>query len=143
MIEHSSFSLILFLNSIQESGASAGRDLARLRKPIEQVRLPALDEYKEALQSRGAHLGDQGVLIETVGAGQTLAEHNPDVAFNPASVMKLATSLVALSRLGPDYRSYKLPRPASSTLIAQLEGSGVEGGAITMFALRRSGNATK
>ncbi|HSO73196.1 MAG TPA: D-alanyl-D-alanine carboxypeptidase [Blastocatellia bacterium] len=131
--------LILLLPiSIQESGASAGVGLARLRKTIEQVRLPALDEYKEALQSRGAQLGDQGVLIETVGAGQTLAEHNADVAFNPASVMKLATSLVALSRLGPDYR-YRTNFLAGGKLDShsrKLEGDlVVEGGADPMFAL--------
>lgn len=56
------------------------------------------------LASRGQRLEDQGVLIETLNNRQTLAEHNPDITFNPASVMKLATSLVALSKLGPDYR---------------------------------------
>lgn len=110
--------------------------VARVPKTNEQVRLLALDEYKETLQSRGAQLSDQGVLIETSDAGQTLAEHNADVAFNPASVMKLATSLVALSRLGPDYR-YRTDFLADGRLDSRmLEGDlVVDGGADPMFAL--------
>src|SRR5215210_2832060 len=34
-----------------------------------------------------------GVLIETLDGSRTLASLNPDVAFNPASLVKLATSL--------------------------------------------------
>ncbi|MFY9610303.1 MAG: D-alanyl-D-alanine carboxypeptidase [Blastocatellia bacterium] len=131
--------LILVLPiSIQESGASAGMSGAHAPKTNEQVGLLALDEYKEALQSRGAQLSDQGVLIEASDSGQTLAAHNADVAFNPASVMKLATSLVALSRLGPDYR-YRTNFLADGKLdfdSRKLEGDlVVDGGADPMFAL--------
>jgi len=70
----------------------------------QQTELRSFSEYKEILASRGQRLEDQGVLIETLSDEQTLAEHNPDITFNPASVMKLATSFVALSKLGPDYR---------------------------------------
>jgi D-alanyl-D-alanine carboxypeptidase/D-alanyl-D-alanine-endopeptidase (penicillin-binding protein 4) len=112
--------------------------LTRAPRTLEQVRLPALDEYKETLHSRGAQLGDQGVLIETSDGNQTLAEHNADVAFNPASVMKLATSLVALSRLGPDYR-YRTNFLFDGKLDAdsrKLEGDlVVDGGADPMFAI--------
>jgi D-alanyl-D-alanine carboxypeptidase len=73
-------------------------------RPKQQTQLRALSEYKEVLAARGQRLEDQGVLIETLNDEQTLAEHNPDITFNPASVMKLATSFVALSKLGPDYR---------------------------------------
>jgi D-alanyl-D-alanine carboxypeptidase/D-alanyl-D-alanine-endopeptidase (penicillin-binding protein 4) len=69
-----------------------------------QTQLHALSEYKEDLASRGQNLADQGVMIESLDGQQIFAEHNPDITFNPASVMKLATSLVALSKLGPDYR---------------------------------------
>jgi D-alanyl-D-alanine carboxypeptidase/D-alanyl-D-alanine-endopeptidase (penicillin-binding protein 4) len=37
-------------------------------------------------------------------AGEILAEYNADRPFNPASVVKVATSLTAISRLGPDFR---------------------------------------
>ena len=44
------------------------------------------------------------MLIETLAPGRVIASHNADKLFNPASIVKLATSLVALKRLGPDYR---------------------------------------
>jgi len=45
-----------------------------------------------------------GVLIETLDGGRTLAALNADATFNPASLVKLATSLVALKKLGKDFR---------------------------------------
>lgn len=47
--------------------------------------------------------GLQGVLAETV-EGSTLASQSADERFNPASSIKLATTLVALQNLGPEYR---------------------------------------
>lgn len=45
-----------------------------------------------------------GVLIETLEGSRTLASLNAEVAFNPASLVKLSTSLVALKKLGKDFR---------------------------------------
>jgi len=45
-----------------------------------------------------------GVLIETLDGQRTYAALNTDVTFNPASLIKLATSLVALKKLGANYR---------------------------------------
>jgi serine-type D-Ala-D-Ala carboxypeptidase/endopeptidase (penicillin-binding protein 4) len=45
-----------------------------------------------------------GVLIETLDGKRALASLNADVTFNPASLVKLATSLVALKKLGANYR---------------------------------------
>jgi D-alanyl-D-alanine carboxypeptidase/D-alanyl-D-alanine-endopeptidase (penicillin-binding protein 4) len=45
-----------------------------------------------------------GILIETLDGTRVYASHNPDKTFNPASLMKLATTLAVLRRLGPDYR---------------------------------------
>ena len=45
-----------------------------------------------------------GVLVETADGRQTFAALNADTPFNPASLVKLATTLVALRRLGKDYR---------------------------------------
>jgi len=54
---------------------------------------------------RGDDPARHGVLVEPCsGGGVTLAEDNPDVAFNPASLVKLSTSLAALKKLGKDYR---------------------------------------
>lgn len=53
---------------------------------------------------RGVDASEHGVLIETLDGRQVFAAHNADVAFNPASLVKLATSLVALRKLGKDFR---------------------------------------
>lgn len=44
------------------------------------------------------------VLVETLAPGRVITSHNADKLFNPASIIKLATSLAALRKLGPDYR---------------------------------------
>ncbi len=45
-----------------------------------------------------------GVLIEAVDKKRVFASHNADHAFNPASLTKLATTLVALRKLGANSR---------------------------------------
>jgi D-alanyl-D-alanine carboxypeptidase/D-alanyl-D-alanine-endopeptidase (penicillin-binding protein 4) len=47
--------------------------------------------------------GVQGVLVETL-SGKVVASQLEDKQFNPASAVKLATSLVALRTLGPNHR---------------------------------------
>ncbi|MGA9768092.1 MAG: D-alanyl-D-alanine carboxypeptidase [Blastocatellia bacterium] len=105
--------------------------------PQLHIALHSLSEYKDDLASRGQSLDDQGVLIESLDGRQSFAEHNPDITFNPASVMKLATSLVALSKLGPDYR-YRtnfLADGAIDKAARRLEGDlVVEGNADPMFS---------
>ncbi len=64
----------------------------------------ALEEYKKTILARWQRLEDQGVLIETLDGTQAIAELNADTPFNPASVMKLATSLVALEKFSPAHR---------------------------------------
>jgi len=54
--------------------------------------------------SREKELERHGVLIETLDGQRTLASHNADIAFNPASLLKLAISLLALHKLGPEHR---------------------------------------
>jgi serine-type D-Ala-D-Ala carboxypeptidase/endopeptidase (penicillin-binding protein 4) len=44
------------------------------------------------------------LLVQSVDGRVTLAEHNADVTYNPASLVKLSTSLVALRKLGKDFR---------------------------------------
>lgn len=54
--------------------------------------------------SRGEEPESHGVMIETLDHNRLLAAHNPDEPFNPASLIKLSTSLVALRMKGADYR---------------------------------------
>ncbi|MCA1630668.1 MAG: D-alanyl-D-alanine carboxypeptidase [Acidobacteria bacterium] len=54
--------------------------------------------------SRGEEPEKQGVLVESWDGRQVYASHNADTQFNPASLVKLATTLFALRRLGADHR---------------------------------------
>lgn len=64
---------------------------------------PLVAAYAESLALRGFSAENQGFIVATM-KGEILGEHNADRLFNPASVTKVATSLTAISRLGPDFR---------------------------------------
>jgi D-alanyl-D-alanine carboxypeptidase/D-alanyl-D-alanine-endopeptidase (penicillin-binding protein 4) len=53
---------------------------------------------------RGDDPTRHALLVQSFDGGVTLAEHNADVAYNPASLVKLTTTLVALNKLGRNYR---------------------------------------
>ena len=55
------------------------------------------------LALRGFSLESQGVLIESLDGRNVYADLNSNVGFNPASVIKVATSFAALSKFGPEY----------------------------------------
>jgi D-alanyl-D-alanine carboxypeptidase/D-alanyl-D-alanine-endopeptidase (penicillin-binding protein 4) len=64
---------------------------------------PLVLAYGGSLQARGFDPADQGFIVSTM-EGEILAEHNADRGFNPASVIKLATSMATLAKLRPDFR---------------------------------------
>jgi len=64
---------------------------------------PLVAAYEDSLASFGFSAENQGFIVATM-KGEVLAEHNADRLFNPASVTKVATSLTAISRLGPDFK---------------------------------------
>jgi D-alanyl-D-alanine carboxypeptidase/D-alanyl-D-alanine-endopeptidase (penicillin-binding protein 4) len=100
--------------------------------------LQAVESLKSTVQSQGHNLERQGILIETLDGHLTLASENADVLFNPASVMKVATSLVALAKFGPDhrYRTEVLADGHIDRRARLLEGDLViDGSADPMFAL--------
>lgn len=71
-----------------------------------EMRRSIVPQYDVALWygARGEEPEKHGVLIQTLDGKRVFASHNADTTFNPASLVKLATALVALKRLGPDYR---------------------------------------
>ena len=64
----------------------------------------ALKAFTSRLAAEGRNESEHGVYVETLEGAEPIAAFNEDTPFNPASVMKLATSLAALDRLGSDYR---------------------------------------
>ena len=72
--------------------------------PPRQLESAALQHWSRRLRRHRYNLDKQGILVESLDGRTILAQLNPATPLNPASVMKLATSLVALARLGPDYR---------------------------------------
>ena len=59
--------------------------------------------YLNNLSRRGFRLDTQGLLIESLDASTVYADLNSTVGFNPASVIKIATSFAVLRKLGPEY----------------------------------------
>src|SRR5262245_56650310 len=64
----------------------------------------ALVAFTTRIQAEGRDWRRHGVYVESIENGETVAALNEDVAFNPASVIKLATTLAALERLGPNQK---------------------------------------
>lgn len=71
-----------------------------------EMRQPIVPQFDVALWygARGEEPEKHGVLIQSLDGGRVYASHNADTQFNPASLVKLTTTLVALKRLGADYR---------------------------------------
>lgn len=82
------------------SGGS--HSLNRVATP-ERMESPALEKSLAKLRRRYSR-ENQGILVESLDGSKILAEFNADVTFNPASVMKLATSFAALAHFGADHR---------------------------------------
>lgn len=61
-------------------------------------------DLRLALQKARVPLADVGIWVSPVdNVKRPTLSHNPDVAMNPASVMKLVTAFATLDRLGPAY----------------------------------------
>src|SRR3712207_5212044 len=68
---------------------------------VPPVPIPAVDVAVWYME-HGEQPEHHGVFIEAMDGKRVFASHNADTTFNPASIVKLATSLIALRRLGPD-----------------------------------------
>lgn len=61
------------------------------------------DTIKYELELAGIPESSVGVVIEQVDSGEPALTHNADIAFVPASTMKVLTTYAALELLGPSY----------------------------------------
>ena len=91
-----------------ETDAGAAEEATRPRlanaAPLDPPPLnPLVAAYTDSLAAFGFSAENQGFIVTTL-KGEVLAEHNADRLYNPASVTKIATSLTAISRLGPDFK---------------------------------------
>ncbi|MFW5453416.1 D-alanyl-D-alanine carboxypeptidase/D-alanyl-D-alanine endopeptidase [Thioalkalivibrio sulfidiphilus] len=75
--------------------------LAGLNTASAQNLLPA--QVNRVIQAHGMDPARVAIWVQPVNADKPWLAHNPDTALNPASVIKLATSLAALEVLGPAY----------------------------------------
>ena len=79
-----------------EAGPAMGAVLKRRAAPT----FDAAEWYAARNEEPEKH----GVLIEALDQTSVFASHNADTGFNPASLIKLSTSLAVLKKLGADYR---------------------------------------
>ncbi len=77
-------------------------DISAQEKPL----VPEAPDFDAAnwFAGRAAEPEMQAALVETLEPGKKFAEYNTDKVFNPASLVKLATTFAALKKLGADYR---------------------------------------
>jgi serine-type D-Ala-D-Ala carboxypeptidase/endopeptidase (penicillin-binding protein 4) len=104
---------------LRQDDAPAATPSSRLATPLwspRRVPQPLVDAVgAQRLQARldGAIGGSQSCVVVAGGTG-IIAAHNPDAAVVPASTEKIATGLVALSTLGPDFKyETKVVAPAA------------------------------
>jgi D-alanyl-D-alanine carboxypeptidase/D-alanyl-D-alanine-endopeptidase (penicillin-binding protein 4) len=71
--------------------------------PISPTQITLTEQAGSTPAESQVMYGLQGVLVETLD-GKTVAVQAADENFNPASVIKLATALVALKTFGPQHR---------------------------------------
>lgn len=64
----------------------------------------SLNQYVDRLMEAGYNWRQHGVYVETLTDSEPVAMLNETAEFNPASVIKLATTLAALDKLGLNYR---------------------------------------
>jgi len=97
--------LLLFWPIQAQESISNGDNHNGTVQAIVPARFSTVSEtnYLNNLSHRGYKLDTQGLLIESLDASTVYADLNSDVGFNPASVIKIATSFAALTRFGPEY----------------------------------------
>ncbi|HEX8424480.1 MAG TPA: D-alanyl-D-alanine carboxypeptidase [Pyrinomonadaceae bacterium] len=101
------YSLTMVKRAGQRVASAVENSLGDEQPALEaQVRKPIVPQFDVALWygARGEEPEKHGVLIQSLDGERVFASHNADTTFNPASLVKLTTTLLALKRLGADYR---------------------------------------
>jgi len=90
------------------SKSTSAKNLSRAKSASSRKRVASAVRTKKRSRSRvskrSRYIPERvatGALIEPLKGGEPVLSQNPDEMFNPASVAKLATSLLALDLLGP------------------------------------------
>jgi serine-type D-Ala-D-Ala carboxypeptidase/endopeptidase (penicillin-binding protein 4) len=87
------------------------------------ARSPLLPERVVALLNEARLPQDAlGVIVLRASDGATVLSHRANVAMQPASTLKVLTSIVALERLGPSYRANTELRSAAAIAAGTLTG---------------------
>jgi D-alanyl-D-alanine carboxypeptidase/D-alanyl-D-alanine-endopeptidase (penicillin-binding protein 4) len=105
LLSTTSLILLLFCSiQAQEVRTSSNTPNGEIRPAaVERLLTVSGTNYLNQLALRGFSLGSQGVLIESLDGRTCFADLNSNIGFNPASVIKVATSFAALSKFGPEY----------------------------------------
>jgi D-alanyl-D-alanine carboxypeptidase/D-alanyl-D-alanine-endopeptidase (penicillin-binding protein 4) len=105
LLSTTSLILLLFWPIQAQEPFTSADNPAGTVQPVSPARFSTISEtnYLNNLALRGYKLDTQGLLIESLDAATVYADLNSNVGFNPASVIKIATSFAALTRFGPEY----------------------------------------
>jgi D-alanyl-D-alanine carboxypeptidase len=96
--------LIFWPIQAQENAQAVSGPVAASRVALERFTTIAETNYLNDLALRGLSLDAQGLLVESLDGSQVFADLNSNSGFNPASVIKVATSFTAFFKLGPEYQ---------------------------------------
>jgi serine-type D-Ala-D-Ala carboxypeptidase/endopeptidase (penicillin-binding protein 4) len=102
LLSTSSLIFLLFWPIQAQEITTSTTTLAQRTGPV-RFATTAETTYLKQLAVRGFKLETQGLLIESLDSTTVYADLNSNVGFNPASVIKVATSMAALYKFGPDY----------------------------------------
>jgi D-alanyl-D-alanine carboxypeptidase len=97
--------ILLIFWPIQAQEIAHDAEIPRESRASTPERFSTISEinYLNGLALRGFNLDGQGLLVESLDGHTVYADLNSATGFNPASVIKVATSFAALNRLGPEY----------------------------------------
>jgi serine-type D-Ala-D-Ala carboxypeptidase/endopeptidase (penicillin-binding protein 4) len=79
------------------------QEIALPKPPAIRLATASETNYLNQLALKGFNLERQGLLIESLDGRNVYADLNSSTGFNPASVIKVATSFAALGKFGPEY----------------------------------------